>query len=418
MTQTINLREWDTIFLKDVEFLDDEMKITAESLKKQGIVDIIELKDGISITTNSYVGRIKIGDLQLNIDPKINGVPLYKLLNYAYGLKDLKLVSESEHLIDNFSFFEILIYELHSEISYLISRGAQRSYIRTEEDLMSPRGKIDIKKLCSQGGAMRGTLPCIYFDRQENNLLNMILLAGLKLSSKLVIDSKLKGEILRLSESLEDSIEDISLTRNNLRVAKNSINRLTERYSKPLELINILYESQGIQLEGKDNIKLKGYFFDMNSFFETLVGKLLANCSEGYYIKDQLSLHDLFIYTPGYNPRMRRSPKPRPDFALMKDDKVSKLLDAKYRDLWERNLPPNMLYQLSIYALSGVGDRTATIIYPSTDDTPTVQRIDINNPISNSHMGSVILKHINLIEVSNIIEDNTALTDFIDQLLK
>ncbi|MDS9471549.1 hypothetical protein [Sporosarcina pasteurii] len=61
----------------------------------------------------------------------------------------------------------------------------------------------------------------------------------------------------------------------------------------------------------------------------------------------------------------------------MKGGKVVKLLDAKYCDLWERNLPSDMLYQLAIYAISGVGNKTATIIYPAMSDVPTVQKISI-----------------------------------------
>ncbi|WBL48466.1 McrC family protein [Clostridium estertheticum] len=102
-------------------------------------------------------------------------------------------------------------------------------------------------------------------------------------------------------------------------------NRLSKRYSAVFEIINILYESQGIQLEvSSKHINLRGYFFDMNAFFETLVGRLVQNCSEGYSVKDQYSLRDMFIYTSGFNPCNR------PDFVLMKKGRVVKLLDAKY----------------------------------------------------------------------------------------
>lgn len=66
----------------------------------------------------------------------------------------------------------------------------------------------------------------------------------------------------------------------------------------------------------------------------------------------------------------------------MKDGAVFKLLDAKYRDLWGRILPRDMLYQLAIYAMSGIGDRTSTIIYPSLSDEAQIQKIDANNPLT------------------------------------
>ena len=48
----------------------------------------------------------------------------------------------------------------------------------------------------------------------------------------------------------------------------------------------------------------------------------------------------------------------------MDEGKVVKLVDAKYKDLWEQRIPSDMLYQLAIYANSGTGNKTATIIYP------------------------------------------------------
>jgi len=421
MYNTIDLNEWQNIFLKGVELSDNDVRNTAQILKDKGIIEIVELKDGVSITSNSYVGRIKLGSIQINVYPKLKGMPLYQLLRYAYGLRDLKLFNVAEHSIDNFSFFDLLIYELYVEADDLLRRGIQKSYIQRKEDLSSPRGRIDINKLCTQGGVIKDRLPCKYFNRDENSILNKILLAGLKLGLRLVLDNALKVKIQRLCANLEENIDDITLTRGSLQLGRNSINRLTGRYYAVLEIINILYESQGIQLEdSSSHINLRGYFFDMNAFFETLVGRLLENCSGGYFVKDQFSLHDMFIYTPGFNPCRRKSPTPRPDFALMKNGKVVKLLDAKYRDLWEKSLPREMLYQLGIYAVSGIGDKTATILYPSINEDPTVQKIDINDPISNSKMASVILKPLNLIKIAELVSDermNAELIRFIDILL-
>ena len=279
-----------------------------------------------------------------------------------------------------------------------------------------------MNRLCGQGGLIKDTLPCRYFNRDENNILNQTLLAGLKLGLKLVLDSGLKIKLQRICSNLEENISNITLTRGSLQLARNSINRLTGRYSAVFEIINILYESQGIQLEdGSRYINLRGYFFDMNAFFETLVGRLLENCSGGYSIKDQFSLHDMFIYTPGFNPCRRKSPTPRPDFALIKQGKVVKLLDAKYRNLWDKSLPRDMLYQLAIYAVSGIGDKTATILYPSLNDVATVQMIDINDPISSSKMASVILKPVNLIKVSELVSNDimrSELIKYVDTLLE
>uniref|UniRef100_UPI003FD6C96F 5-methylcytosine restriction system specificity protein McrC n=1 Tax=Clostridium sp. TaxID=1506 RepID=UPI003FD6C96F len=172
MNQTVNLKEWDNIMLKDMELPDNDTRDIAKALNNKGIIEIIELKGGLSISTNSYVGRIRLGDLQINVYPKINGMPLYKLLRYAYGLRELKLFNETEHDIGDFKFFDLLIYELYVEAEDLLHRGIQKSYIKRGENLSSPRGRIDINRLCGQGGIIKSTLPCNYFNRDENNILN------------------------------------------------------------------------------------------------------------------------------------------------------------------------------------------------------------------------------------------------------
>jgi len=419
MYQSIILKEWDTVFLKDAELSDNEARITAQILNNEGILEITEQKQGVLIKSNSYVGRVKIGDFQLNVYPKIDGMPLYRLLRYAYGLRDLKLFNMAEHSLNDFSFFDLLIYELYVEAEDLLRRGIYKNYIQKEDDLISPRGKINIDKLCARGGLMKDRLPCRYFNREENNILNRTMLAGLKLGLKMAFDIELKTKLQRLCSYMEEKVDDITLTRESLKLAKNCINRLTDRYSAVLEIINILYESQGIQLNDASRcVVLKGYFFDMNSFFEKLVGRLLVDYAEEYKVKDQYRLYDMFEYAPGFNPCRRKSPTPRPDFALMKKGKVVKLLDAKYRDLWENSLPREMLYQLSVYALSGIGDGTATILYPVTYNGPAIQKIDIKDPVSNSKMAGVILKPLNLVKVANLLSvKNNDLPEYIKEII-
>lgn len=415
----VRIKEWESEFKPGYELMTNTARDTAKVLSEKGIVEIIELKGGLQINSNSYVGKITLDNLQINIYPKLNGMPLYTLLRYAYGLRELKLFDSANHSINNFSFFDLLIYELYIETEDLIRRGILKNYLRNENNLSSPRGRIDIVKLSKQGGVVTDKLPCKYFDRSENTILNQIILAGLRLALRLVVDRELKVNLERICSIFSDTVGVISLNRITLQKAKNNLNRLSGRYTAILEIINILYESQGIQLEdGYTSLNLHGYFFDMNTFFETLVGRLLTDCDNGYYVKDQFNLHDMFLYTPNYNPRGRRSPTPRPDFALMKQGKVVKLLDAKYRDLWEKSLPRDMLYQLAIYAVSGIGGKTATILYPSLNENPTVQKIDINDPISSLKMASVILQPINLIKISELVSNDTSnLTSYVNGII-
>ncbi|WBL48467.1 hypothetical protein LOR37_07370 [Clostridium estertheticum] len=71
--------------------------------------------------------------------------------------------------------------------------------------------------------------------------------------------------------------------------------------------------------------------------------------------------------------------------------------------MWERSLPAKMLYQLVIYAVSGMGNKTATILYPTLSDIPTTAKIDINDPVSCRNIASVILQPVNLEKVAELV---------------
>jgi 5-methylcytosine-specific restriction enzyme subunit McrC len=67
MAKVINLKEWDSIVLDGIELSDSSARNSAKILTEKGILEIIEIKGGLSIRSNSYVGRVKLGDLQINM---------------------------------------------------------------------------------------------------------------------------------------------------------------------------------------------------------------------------------------------------------------------------------------------------------------------------------------------------------------
>ncbi len=106
-TKVVEMKEWDFTILEGYELPDNNARQMAKLLTNNGIIEILELKNDIHIKSNYYVGRIKIGgDLQINIRPKLEGLPpLYHLMKYTYGLRDLAFLSRAEYNIDKFSFF-------------------------------------------------------------------------------------------------------------------------------------------------------------------------------------------------------------------------------------------------------------------------------------------------------------------------
>ncbi len=48
----------------------------AQDLSAKGMLHITELRQGLSIRSTSFVGRIKLGDINISIRPKIKNAPL------------------------------------------------------------------------------------------------------------------------------------------------------------------------------------------------------------------------------------------------------------------------------------------------------------------------------------------------------
>ena len=72
--------------------------------------------------STSFVGRVRLGEIEITVVPKLPTNALLKLLRYAYGLRDLRLfpattISQATGLQD------ILVWQLIEEVKELLGRG-------------------------------------------------------------------------------------------------------------------------------------------------------------------------------------------------------------------------------------------------------------------------------------------------------
>ena len=412
------LREWETrgpqgdnaqmgLFLQD-----ESSRAQARALTQSQRLGVRELREGLEFTTYSYVGRVCLGGVAVSILPKISAKPLVTLLRFAYGLRNLSVISDAEQYMAVGGLQDVLCAQLAQEAEELLKRGLARHYRPRSESLARPRGRLDIVSMARQGPLVEPALPCTYHPRTADHLLNRVLLAGLNLASKICGDLKVRTKLRRLAAILDDDVSGLVLNLDVINRAQRHLNRTNQAAKPAITLTWLLLKSLGISLEAQsERLLISGFLFDMNHFFQALISRLLHEYLrlETVAVKDEKTLQGMIRWGTKAIPGKRLG-APRPDYVITKNGKIVALLDAKYRDIWKKGLPSNWLYQVSVYALAGQDKEryaSASIIYPTDASNAAPAEIEVLHPLRQTRLCTLWLRPVNLAELADLLNDQS-----------
>jgi 5-methylcytosine-specific restriction enzyme subunit McrC len=428
VTKRIDVRlvEWESVqpdetasgsALKGV-WLDEPARRVATALSRSKVLDVQELRTGLAIRATSYVGRVELGPIRVTVEPKIARDALLSLFRYAFGLRRLTLVGTST--ADAGALFQdVLLEQLRAELDELRRRGLLQRYVSRTELLGSPRGRIDCERLAARGGIVDETIPCRHAPRSLDHILNRTVVAGVALGARMAQSPSLRRELLALGRKLEPSVGVVHLDWHLLERAQGALSRLSSSYEPALKLLELLLSGTSIDLGEGDALTIPGFLFDMNRFFQALVERLLVDHLAGYETRSEVGLAGMMAYVK--NPRKRRAPQPRPDIRITetRTGAVS-LLDAKYRDLWNKPLPREMLYQLALYAISQRGVKSAAMIFPTVEASASEAIVEVRHPIGGGRIATVHLRPLHVEAVARAIDkaDGSTLAQIAERLAK
>jgi 5-methylcytosine-specific restriction enzyme subunit McrC len=333
-----------------------------------------------------------------------------RLFQYAYKLRDLVTFDKTRSPKTRHGLPDLLILLLAAEIEELLYRGLRRQYAPFTERLDSLRGRILMNPLIRGGGVRDARLPCEYFERGADWHLNQVLRTGVERAAAITEDRTLRLRMHRLATMFENVTCIANFGTSDIDHAERQLNRLTAACKPALTIIRLLHEMMGTTLDGgNDTMASPGFLFDMNLFFQRLLSRFLTENLTSVQMADEKKIRNLFAYVKGANPRKRIAPAPRPDYAIFCRSKLKGFADAKYRDVWERGLPPGWLYQLSIYALASPQD-TSILLYATMATEAEDEKIEIQQPTIGAlrRPAIVIVRPVPLTVLADLLDPSSA----------
>lgn len=310
-----------------------------------------------SVRFSQYCGVIQLGELTIEVLPKVHGKELQPescraaLIHMLYAARVLNSHRGGSAGINtqNHTLLDIFVQHFCQDVHGLLLQGKLKSYVTQEDNLPVLRGRLAIPQNIKHNMVHRERLYCHFDEFSDDILINQIIRFTLKLLIPLVRSRQTKTTLHELLMHF-DGIHDTAITIQTFKKLNND--RFSLRYQPVIEQCRLFLSGM------KPNVLAGGMalfslLFDMNRLFEAWVAELLKPWAhqKGWYLRTQGPRkylaqrqdngHDVF--------------QMRPDIAFVDEkDNVVMIADTKWKLLNsdDRKFGINQgdAYQLYAYA--------------------------------------------------------------------
>lgn len=324
-----------------------------------------------SIKWSQYCGLVQLGDLTIEILPKVYGyeedkgssrLALIRMLR-KIGFIKLHKPGEAGINVQRHTLLDIFILDFCMQLNTQLIQGKLRQYITLEENLPVLRGKLLANQQMRYNLAHNERLFCQYDELSDDIFINQAIKYTLKLLLPKTRSDAVKKSVRQLLYMFDD-ITDVPVDANSFDVLV--VDRAMSRYQSIMDLCALF-----IRLLSPDTNAGKqesfALMFDMNQLFENWVAAILKPIAhqQGLKVREQGPRKYM-----AYRADLERDVfQMKPDISFIDDAaKVVLIADTKWK-LLEPNeaklgISQTDLYQMQAYA-SRYGVDRLMLIYPS-----------------------------------------------------